>query len=291
MEASPHASVAAVVVHYRTPARLRECLAALESQGGAFAEIVVVDNSGSVDAATPPAPGERWLLHQAAGNLGFGAACNLGASLTSSDYLLFLNADLVLDERAVESMHATARENPGAAVIGPRIYAADGEIELSARSFPSLSTGVLGRSSLATRVLRRVAGPPKQVSSALGDQTTIVDWVSGASMFVRRDAFEEVGGFDEGYWMYWEDADLCRRLRDRGWTTMISVDATGRHSTGSSGRSQRTIEAFHNSAARYYERHVARSSASAAIARGLLRARMRVMLHRHGEPTADRRAA
>lgn len=291
MEASPPASVAAVVVHYRTPACLRECLAALESQGDTLAEIVVVDNSGESDAATPPGSDERWRLRQAAGNLGFGAACNLGASLTNSDYLLFLNADLVLDEGALQSLRAAAHVNPRIAVIGPRIYGADGEIELSARSFPSLSTGVLGRSSLATRLSRRLTGPPKQVSSALGDQTTVVDWVSGACMLVRRPAFEEVGGFDEGYWMYWEDADLCRRLRDRGWGTMLCVEATARHSTGSSGRTARTIEAFHDSAARYYERHVARSATTAAIARGLLRARMRVMLHRHGERTADRPAA
>jgi GT2 family glycosyltransferase len=290
VESSPSASVAAVVVHYRTQARLRECLAALESQGAAPAEIVVIDNSCGSDAATPPGPHELWRLHQAAANLGFGAACNLGASLTHSDHLLFLNADLVLHEGALESLREVAQVNPRTAVIGPRIYAADGEIELSARSFPSMSTGVLGRSSLATRLSRRLMGPPRQVSSALGDQTTVVDWVSGACMLVRRPAFEEVGGFDEGYWMYWEDADLCRRLSDRGWTTMLCVEATARHSTGSSGTSARTIEAFHDSAARYYGRHVARSGATAAIARGLLKARMRVMLHRHGERTADRTA-
>jgi GT2 family glycosyltransferase len=288
VEANRSPSVAAVVVHYRTPDRLRECLAALERQAGAGVEIVVVDNSSSDDAVEPPRPDERWRLHQAADNLGFGAACNLGASLTSGDYLVFLNADLVLDDRACASLRKVAEENPRTAVIGPRIYGAGSKIELSARSFPSLSTGVLGRSTLATRLLRPLARPPKQVSSALGDQTTVVDWVSGACMLVRRQAFEEVGGFDEGYWMYWEDADLCRRLRDRGWGAMLCVEATARHSTGSSGRSERTIEAFHSSAARYYERHVARSRVTAAIARGILRARMRVMRHRYVKRTVDR---
>jgi GT2 family glycosyltransferase len=288
VEASSPASVATVVVHYRTPVRLRECLAALERQGDSCGDIVVVENSCSSDAIKPPGPDERWRLHRAASNLGFGAACNLGASLTNGDYLVFLNADLLLEDGACQSLRGVAEENPRSAVIGPRIYGADGEVELSARSFPSLSTGVLGRSTLVTRLLRPLARPPRQVSSALGDQTTVVDWVSGACMLVRRRAFEEVGGFDEGYWMYWEDADLCRRLRDRGWDTMLCVEATARHTTGSSGRSERTIEAFHSSAARYYERHVARSGATAAMARGILRARMRIMLHRHGERTADR---
>jgi GT2 family glycosyltransferase len=275
------------VVHYNTPTRLQECLARLERQGDACGEIVVVDNSSSSDPVKPLGTDQRWRLHQAQANLGFGGACNLGASLTNSDYLLFLNADLMLDSGACESLLALAEENPRTAVVGPRIYAADGEIELSARSFPSVWTGALGRSTLATRLLRRVGGPPRQVSIALSDHTTSVDWVSGACVLVRRSAFDEVGGFDEGYWMYWEDADLCRRLTDRGWDTILCVEATAHHITGSSGQTERTIEAFHTSAARYYERHIARTAATARLARGALHTRMRLMIARHARRQAD----
>jgi GT2 family glycosyltransferase len=114
-----------------------------------------------------------------------------------------------------------------------------------------------------------------------------VDWVSGACMLIRRQAFEQVGGFDENYWMYWEDADICRRLKDRGWDAILCPDAQAQHSTGSSGRSERTIEAFHSSAARYYQRHVARTAVAAGLARGVLHVRMRVMLYRHARRAAN----
>jgi N-acetylglucosaminyl-diphospho-decaprenol L-rhamnosyltransferase len=274
------APVAAVVVHYRTPERLRECLASLERQL-AIGEILVVDNSGSVRRAPDPEPGAGWSVHRTRRNLGYGGACNLGATLTESEQLLFLNADLVLCDAACERLCATLSGDPKAAVAGPRIYGADGEIELSARAFPSLRTGLVGRSSALTALLRRTGGPPATLAAALSDQPVRVDWVSGACMLVRRRAFEQIGGFDEGFWMYWEDADLCRRLFDGGWRTIFCPQAEARHSTGSSGASRRTIEAFHESAARYYARHSARSPAAAGLARGLLRIRTKAVLRRH----------
>jgi N-acetylglucosaminyl-diphospho-decaprenol L-rhamnosyltransferase len=101
-------------------------------------------------------------------------------------------------------------------------------------------------------------------------------------MLVRREPFEAVGGFDEGYWMYWEDADLSRRLRNDGWRTGFCVEAQARHLTGSSGRSARTIRAFHDSAARYYTRHLARGVTSARLGRAVLALRARWMLRREG---------
>ena len=270
-------SVSAVVVHYRTPVRLEECLASLERQPE-VGEILVVDNSGSVQSAPEPEPGARWRVHRTPSNLGYGRACNLGATLTEGGHVLFLNADLALSENACERMCATMREDAAAAVVGPRIYAADGQVELSARAFPSLRTGLVGRSSAITALMRRTAGAPAALAAALGEQSLAVDWVSGACMLVRRRAFEQVGGFDEGYWMYWEDADLCRRLHEAGWRTIFCPHAEARHSTGSSGTSRRTIEAFHESAARYYAQHSARSPLAAGLAARLLRVRMRLML-------------
>jgi N-acetylglucosaminyl-diphospho-decaprenol L-rhamnosyltransferase len=280
-------SVAVVVVYYRTPECLRACLNALERQTRACDDVVVIDNSVGQDTAEPSQlAAYGWRLHRSATNLGFGAGCNAGARITTSDYLLFINADLTLSDEACERLCAAADDNPGAAVIGPRIFGANGEIELSARSFPSLWTGVLGRSTLATRLLRRVGVLPNAMLSALSDEVTTVDWVSGACMLMRRCTLDEVGGFDEDYWMYWEDADICRRLKDRGWGTILCTDAYAHHSTGSSGRTERTIEAFHSSAARYYERHVARNTVTARLARGILYARMIVILRRHARRTA-----
>jgi N-acetylglucosaminyl-diphospho-decaprenol L-rhamnosyltransferase len=273
-------AVAAVVVHYRTPERLAQCLASLQAQP-ALREILVVDNSGSRRRAPDPEPEAGWRLHRTESNVGYGRACNLGATLTEGESLLFLNADLALSEGACDRLCATMRQDAAAAVVGPRVYDAKGEIELSARAFPSVRTGMVGRSSAVTALLRRTARTPPALAAALGEDPVAVDWVSGACMLVRRRAFEQVGGFDEGYWMYWEDADICRRLRDRGWRTIFCPQAEARHSTGSSGTSSRTIEAFHESAARYYAEHSARSSVTAGLAAWLLRARMNLVLKRH----------
>jgi GT2 family glycosyltransferase len=273
-------ATAAIVVHYRTPQILGACLASLHRQTVPPGEIVVVDNSGAVEAAPDPPTGAGWTLVRSPVNSGYGSACNRGAGVTSGETLIFLNADLTLEADACEQLERCATAHSAAALFGPRIYGADGEIELSARSFPTLRTGVLGRSSFLTRVLRSATGAPRSVGMALGGVTREVDWVSGACMLARRSAFEQVGGFDEGYWMYWEDADLCHRLHDQGLETMICIDAVAHHETGSSGRSRESVSAFHDSAARYYSRHVARGSASAALARMLLEGRKRVVLAR-----------
>jgi GT2 family glycosyltransferase len=273
--------VSAVVVHYRTPERLCECLGALSRQRGVELDVLVVDNSGPLDAAPQPDEGSGWRLHRAAENVGYGRACNTGAALTTREHLLFLNADLTLSEDACAQLCAVAAANATTAVVGPRIYAADGEIELSARSFPSVRTGILGRSSLLTRLLRRAAREPAGLSAALGERAVAADWVSGACMLIRREPFEHVGGFDEGYWMYWEDADICRRLREHGWLTMFCPSAVARHITGSSGQSRQTIEAFHTSAARYYALHAAHGPLAATLAGLLLKIRKTIMLGRH----------
>jgi N-acetylglucosaminyl-diphospho-decaprenol L-rhamnosyltransferase len=273
-------SVAAVIVAYRTPRQVELCLNALDNQTRQCREIIVIDNSGVVDE--PSDDLERVVsagrIHRSATNLGFAGACNLGARLTSSDYLLFLNADVTLAEDACEQLCIAVTEGSRIAVVGPRIFGADGEVELSGRSFPSIRTGVLGRSSRLTRLLRRAGVAPSSLSFALRGETIPVDWVSGACMLVRRAAFNEVDGFDEAYWMYWEDADICRRLADRGWGTVLCSQAHASHQTGSSGVSSRTVEAFHRSAARYYEQHVARSAALATIGRYVLQVRMKLML-------------
>jgi GT2 family glycosyltransferase len=276
-------STAAIIVHYRTPERLRACIDALRGQTAPPQQIVVVDNSGTDRAAPEPPTGAGWTVLRSGRNDGYGAACNRGARACNEGQLLFMNADLVLDVDACAQLDACAAAHPAAAVFGPRIFGADGEIELSARAFPRLRTGVLGRSSLATRLLRTVAGTPPSVAMALTGSTREVDWVSGACMLVRRGAFDRVGGFDEAYWMYWEDADLCRRLRNEELATMICVEAVAHHATGSSGQTTRSISAFHDSAARYYEQHVARGRGSAHAARLLLRARERLVIARLGK--------
>jgi N-acetylglucosaminyl-diphospho-decaprenol L-rhamnosyltransferase len=273
-------SVAAVLVHFRTPQVLARSLAALRVQSLPLNATLVVDNSARLDGANqPPVAGSDWQWLPAPTNIGFAAACNLGAARTASEYLLFVNADLTLEPEACSMLLRAAQDHPDAAVVGPRIFGADGQIELSARQDPTILDGLLGRRTLVTRILRMIGLIPPTLALAMGPASQ-VDWTSGACMFVRRSAFEEVGGFDEGYWMYWEDADFCRRLRAAGWSIRFEPAARGHHMTGSSGTSEQTVRAFHASAARFYARHIARHTLSRQTAAVLLRLRCKLLILR-----------
>jgi GT2 family glycosyltransferase len=275
-------TVGAVVVHYRTPEALAVCLDGLRRQGPRLRRVVVVD-TGAAEAGVfaPPTPvgsREQWL--PAPRNVGFGAAANLGAAALSTDAVLVLNADVVLDPGAIDRLAATLDERPAAAIAAPRIIDAAGEVELNARAFPTPMTGILGRASPLTAILRRLGTLPPALAGAESEDPRRVDWVSGACAMVRSEDWVALGGFDEGFWMYWEDADLCRRAWAAGRETWFEPHASCRHATGSSGRSALTVRAFHRSAARYYERHLARTAVDRRLAHALLETRCRLLLRR-----------
>lgn len=146
--ASPQ--LATIIDYFRTPVCLNACLDALRNQTSPSDEIVVVDNSAALDGLDGRAArGYDRRCVRAAHNLGFGAACNLGARRTRSDDLLFLNGDVVLCREACERLRSVAERNPWIDVVGPRVYGADGSTELSARPFPTAATGLAGRSLAA----------------------------------------------------------------------------------------------------------------------------------------------
>src|SRR5829696_3936918 len=264
--------LSAIIVSYRTPAEVAAAVASLRAQTLPPDEIVIVDNSAPDGAPLPQLPELAGVrIERPSTNLGYGAGCNLGARSASGDDLLILNADVVLTAGATASLAERLHSDDRIAVVGPRIFS-HGEMQLSARAFPSLRTGLLGRRSLMTRLLVRARRYPAEFRRAQGSGGP-VDWVSGACMLVRRSAFDKIGGFDEGYWMYWEDADLCRRLVDGGWEIHFEPAAVVEHATGASGTSARTIRAFHESAARFADRHIARTALERSLIGAVLETR------------------
>jgi N-acetylglucosaminyl-diphospho-decaprenol L-rhamnosyltransferase len=264
--------LSAIIVAYRTPGEVAAALASLHAQTRPPDEVVIVDNGAPDGFPQPDLPeldGARILRPPS--NLGYGTGCNLGAGAASGDELLILNADVVLNPGALEALTDRLHSNERIAVVGPRIFS-HGEVQLSARAFPSLRTGLLGRRSLLTRLLVRARRYPAEFQRVQGSGGT-VDWVSGACMLVRRGAFDEIGGFDDGYWMYWEDADLCRRLVTKRWEVHFEPGAVVQHATGASGVSTRTIRAFHESAARFAARHIAKTSLERRLIKVMLQAR------------------
>ena len=225
---------AAVVVNYESGPDLARCVADLAACG--LAEVVVVDNGssdGSVDLARRGTPSIEVVVPGE--NLGYGAAVNRGVAASASQLVLVCNSDLQVPAEVVETLAAAADADPECALVGPLIRDPDGGRYPSARQFPSMIDaaghalfGIFAPNNRFTRSYQRT-----ELDTA-DDSVQIVDWVSGACFLVKREAFEEVGGFDESYFMYFEDVDLCWRLGRAGRRVAYAPSAEVTHLQGRS---------------------------------------------------------
>jgi len=280
--------VSAVVVNYNAGRELGEAVAAIEAElAGREWDGAVVDNAstdGSTAAAAPLPPQMRLLRN--AQNLGFGRAVNQGVGVCRGRSVLIVNPDCRLGVGAFARLWRELEAHPGCAVVGPRILDPDGSVQGSARGDPDMLTGLFGRTSALQALLPVLPVARRNVvvdeAIASGQASVPVDWVSGACMLVRRDALDEIRGFDERYFLFWEDADLCRRLRGRGCHVRYVPGATAVHRVGTSSRTARaaSIRAFHDSAYLYYATHVAPGALDLRrpLARALLGARCALRL-------------
>lgn len=272
-----------VIVNYNSGAHLQRALASIRAHAPEAA-VVVVDNA-SRDGSERVADGlPRVTLIRNTQNVGFGAGINLAAAAApGTEPLLLLNPDGALTAGALDRLLAELETHPECAVAAPTIRDEDGSLQGSVRGDPSMMTGLFGRTTLLTKLLPGTRLAQKNVvtsGAATGDSRT-ADWVSGACMLIRRAAFDAVHGFDERYFLYWEDADICRRLRAQGFTIRYVPQAEVVHVVGgSSGGSARalTIREFHRSAYLYYVTHVARTPLTRAVAWVLLGLRCQVRL-------------
>ena len=232
--------VAAIVVEYHSGDALLRCVQSLRANQ--VEEIVVVDNGGERRSlgGLLAGPDVRWIT--ATGNSGFGGGMNLGAAATDAELLLICNPDIELQPGALECLRTRLLSNKRAGVVGPALIDETGQVRQSARSFPSVRSswqqaflGVLrpsgGRSSKyrARNWKRAEAG--------------VVDWVTGACMLVRAEAFRQIGGFDDSYFLYVEEVDFCWRLHRAGWEVLYEPRATVTH-TGAVSTSAHPYRAF-----------------------------------------------
>ncbi|WP_434316711.1 glycosyltransferase [Leifsonia sp. P73] len=249
--------VLVVTVTYASSEVLPAFLASLSGAGASIAETVVVENSSPDAAVTRElalAAGARFV--DAGGNRGYGGgvAAALATIEDEYDYLLVVNPDVVFAEGAVDRLVRAAEEMPGGGSFGPRILTAEGDVYPSARRLPSLRTGI------AHGLFGRVwpSNPWSVAYRAEGqtDRRRAAGWLSGACVLIRTTAWREVGGFDLGYFMYFEDVDLGDRLGRAGWRNIYVPDAvithTGAHSA--SREVKRMERAHHDSAYRYLSR-------------------------------------
>lgn len=253
-----------VVVSYRSRELLRACLDSLREHAPSVANrIFVVDNAsgdGTVELVGATYPEVQLLTSRE--NLGFGAASNLAIRAGDGRYVLALNPDTRVTEGALDRLVRLIEERPEVGICGCRLEREDGSFDhASRRSFPTV-TGALGhflgvgRLRWAPRSLAQYRAP--EVESGP------VDAVNGAFMLMRRSALDHVGLFDEGFWMYMEDLDLCYRFHEAGWVTWYEPSVTVTHiKGGTSGaiRNARLNYAFHDGMYRFYRKHYARDHA------------------------------
>lgn len=257
--------ISAIIVNYNAGPELEAALQSIAGELGSVDwEAVVVDNAssdGSGSAVASFAPNARLLRNDR--NVGFARAVNQGLAMTTAPLVLIMNPDCRLAAGAMRALETELTAHPGCAIAGPRILNPDGSVQGSARGDPDMLTGLFGRSTLLRRTLPNASISKRNVVSGEdlrgGERSLVVDWISGACMLARREALQHVGGFDERYFLYWEDADLCKRLRASGYHVRYVPGGTAIHRIGHSSRTVRAsaIRAFHASAYLYYATHVA----------------------------------
>jgi N-acetylglucosaminyl-diphospho-decaprenol L-rhamnosyltransferase len=280
------ADLTVVIVNYNAGEFLNRCLSSVTAAGGDIAvDVVVVDNAsrdGSVVAAARAHPGIRLIENS--DNRGFAAAANQGISATDAPFVFLLNPDAEITGGTLAALVKVARERSRAGAVGCLVRNPDGTIQPSARRVPRLFEALmhafLGPSLPGNRWSR-------SYTMAGWDRSTEreVEWISGSAMLLRRQALDDVGAFDEGYFMYVEDVDLCTRLRSAGWKVLFSPEVEAVHAMGVSSRGQSRRMAFAHSASiyRYFEKHRAQG------ARALLKPFVRAALWLRAELASGRR--
>lgn len=280
--------VAAVVVNYNAGDHLRRCVASLYAGAGHLdLDLVVVDNASrdrSAEAAAEAHPAVRVIENPV--NRGFAAAANRGISETDAPFIFLLNPDTELTGGSLEAFLKVAKERPRAGAVGCLVRNPDGSLQPSARRVPGVGEGLahafLGRLAPDNRWSRHYTMADWDRSSERE-----VEWVSGSAVLLRRDAVEAVGGFDDGYFMYVEDVDLCTRLRKRGWTILFSPELSVTHEVGVSAKSHPRRMAYEHSRSiyRYFSKHVATGPAAAVrpLAKAALWARAALIARRSPE--------
>jgi N-acetylglucosaminyl-diphospho-decaprenol L-rhamnosyltransferase len=255
---SPEAAqpdVSVVVVSFNTRDLLARCLETVREQAGPSLEVVVVDN-GSTDGSVRYVR-ERFpevTVLPLGENRGFAAANNAAFARCRGEYVLLLNSDTFLHDGALAALVDAARRHPRAAAVGPRLLNGDGSLQRSAWPFPQARRLLLEAVTLH-RPLARL-GLVEDLRLWAHDDERAVDFLIGACLLVRRHALDEVGGFDEGFWLYGEEADLCWRLSQRGWQVVLAPDAVATHVGGaSSAASAPRLRHFYRGQKRFLLKH------------------------------------
>jgi N-acetylglucosaminyl-diphospho-decaprenol L-rhamnosyltransferase len=249
--------VSIVIVSYNTVELLQICLRSIAEHTKIPHEVIVVDNNSTDDSATrieEDFPVVTVFRNET--NLGFSKASNLGARSCHGDHVLFLNPDVEVKAGTVDVLVSWLENHEGTGIVGPRLVFPDGQFQLSAGNLPGLWQEWKDR-RLYGRMRAGDGRFHERVASRFRDAQA-VGWVTGACLLIRRPLFEAVGGFDEKFFMYFEDKDLCKRAASMGAEVVFCPEAEAVHhlagaSMDDAGALRRVYQTSHRE---YYRKHL-----------------------------------
>lgn len=201
-----HIDISIVIVNYKSWKHLYNCLTSLHFSFDNFSfEVIVIDNKSDDGKLSEFRENFSWVKFiENSGNNGFANGCNVGALASKGKYILFLNPDTIANEKVIYEMWNYAQKNYQVGVVSCMQKKSSGGYEKKYRRFPSLLT-LFG-------LTRAVAKPFIKVPGYKEDGVLFTDWVSGSVVFISREWYDQIQGWNEDYWMYFEDIDLCKRI-------------------------------------------------------------------------------
>lgn len=251
-------SLSIIIVNYRSWKRLLACLHSIEQQGMQDLEVIVVDNfsnDGQGESFAAQFPSVKWIMQKING--GFAQACNKGAAQATGKWLLFLNPDTILNISVLHPLLERAEKETDWKLIGIRQFNDAGKDTHPHGVFLKWWNVWPPFRSLE-RLIKGQEFSKQYLSTA---PVTFPDWISGAFILIRKHDFQELGGWDERFWMYYEDMDLSKRAADKGWKRVMYNELTCVHSHGGSSRINHDIKALTKStvilsADKYLQKHL-----------------------------------
>jgi GT2 family glycosyltransferase len=268
-----------VIINWNTRDLLENSLRSIVSQAGSIEyEVLVVDNAsedGSREMVRSRFPSVRLIVNTS--NLGFGAGNNAALPHATGRYILFINSDTIVTDGALGALVRFADSQPDIGIVGPKLLNGDASLQYSCRRYPDLGAGFF-RSTPLGRLFPKNRFASDYLMTDWDHATPRdVDWVSGAALMIRRDLVDRIGCFDEEYYMYCEDVDLCWRVNHtplvnpanggedgdgaapRRWRVAYFPDAVVYHLIGKSSDQAptRMTYEFHRSQLTFYRKHYA----------------------------------
>ncbi|MFA4817781.1 MAG: glycosyltransferase family 2 protein [Parcubacteria group bacterium] len=229
-----------IIVNYQSEKYLAKCIFSIKEKILAVEYEIIVVNNDDLDIQCPS---EARLINTGK-NIGFGAACNLGARMAQGEILCFLNPDTEIVSENILNLLSEFEKDKKLAIVGPRLVRENGKTQW----------WCAGEEFTLWRLIKNNIGLIDSKKIWESQKDVAADWVSGAALFVKKEIFEKVEGFDEDFFMYFEDIDLCRRARQLGYKVLYFPKFTIKHFGGKSFLDKKTQKAYYYKSQRRYFR-------------------------------------